>query len=97
MNYEFHPEAESEFFEAINYLEESDVGLGKSFAQQIFATIQKITRFPFAWTPISKNARRILVNKFSYGIIYQVIDDEILVVAVMHLSRKPNYWSGRAK
>ena len=97
MNYEFHPEAESEFFEAINYLEGQEWGLGKAFAREIFASIRKITFFPFAWTPISKNARRILVNRFSYGIIYQVNGDEILIVAVMHLSRKPNYWKGRTK
>ena len=95
MNYDFHPEAESEFFEAINYLEERETGLGKAFAREIFASIRKITFFPYAWTPISKNARRILVNKFRYGIIYQVNGENILIVAVMHLSRKPNYWKGR--
>ena len=48
MNYEFHPEAESEFFEAINYLEEKREGLGKRFAREIFLAIRKITLFPFA-------------------------------------------------
>lgn len=97
MNYDFHPEAEIEFFDAINYLEEQETGLGRNFAREIFASIRKITFFPYAWTPISKNARRILVNKFRYGIIYQVQGDNILIVAVMHLSRKPYYWQGRAK
>ena len=97
MNYVFHPEAESEFFEAINYLEEQNEGLGKTFSREIFVAIRKITFFPFAWTTISKNARRILVNRFPYGIIYQVSGEEILIVAVMHSSREPNYWKGRAK
>ncbi|SRR5258706_8199172 len=97
MNYTFHPEAENEFFEAINYFEEHDEGLGKTFSREIFVTIRKITFFPFAWTPISKNARRVLVNRFPYGIIYQVNDEEILIVAIMHLSREPNYWKDRTK
>ena len=97
MNYVFHPEAESEFFDAINYFEEQVEGMGNTFSREIFFTIRKITYFPFAWTLISRNARRILVNRFPFGIIYQLNDDEILIVAVMHLSREPNYWKGRNK
>lgn len=52
MNYVFHPEAESEFFDAINYFEEQVEGMGNTFSREIFFTIRKITYFPFAWTLI---------------------------------------------
>ena len=97
MNYEFHPEAEIEFFEAIGYFEGREGELGRSFAREVFSAIRKVTFFPFAWTPISRNSRRILVKKFPYGVIYHVRDKDILIVAVMHLSRKPNYWESRTK
>jgi len=32
---------------------------------------------------------------FPYGILYSLLDQDIVVVAVMHLHRKPDYWEKR--
>jgi len=42
-------------------------------------------------------SRRCLVYKFPYGVIYQYQEDknEILIVAIAHLHRKPDYWYSR--
>jgi hypothetical protein len=42
MTFSFHPEAETEFLEAINYYEDSERGLGYDFSIEVFATIQNI-------------------------------------------------------
>jgi len=39
--------------------------------------------------------RRYLVKKYPFGILYTVYHDEIVVVAVAHLSRQPSYWVAR--
>jgi len=51
------------------------------------------------WTTIStsKQARRCLTNRFPYGIIYQIRDNTILIVAVWHLKRRPQTWQFRLK
>ena len=36
--------------------------------------------------------RRYLLPKYPYGVLYEVIDDTVFVVAVMHLKRRPLYW-----
>jgi hypothetical protein len=41
--------------------------------------------------------RRVLVNRFPYGVIYANRNNEILTLAVMHLNRKPNYLEKRIK
>ena len=41
------------------------------------------------------NTRRCRTVGFPYGIVYQVRNERILVVAVMHLQRQPNYWADR--
>ena len=46
-----------------------------------------------AWSNISKRTRRCLLNKFPYGVIYQIRDEEILVLAIAHLHRRPGYWN----
>ena len=97
MNYYFHPEAKIEFLDAIDYYESCSKGLGLEFSYDIKATIQRIISYPHAWSEFSKNTRRCLAKRFPFGVIYQVLEDknEILVVAVMQLNRKPGYWKNR--
>jgi hypothetical protein len=97
MNYCFHPSAKQELNLAIEYYENCQQGLGEEFAKEIFATIIRITRFPEAWSILSENTRRCLTNRFPYGIIYQILDDNILIIAVMQLNRSPDYWRVRLK
>lgn len=97
MKYSFHPEAKIEFFEAINYFEECSQGLGLDFSREIFSAIQRIIRFPTAWSEFSENTRRGLAKRFPYGLIYRIVEDEIIIIAVMQLNRHPDYWKKRIK
>jgi len=49
MNYWFHPDAESEFNQAIDYYEAIETGLGYDFAIEVYATIQRSLTYPNAW------------------------------------------------
>ncbi len=95
MNYSFHPLAAKELNDTINYYEERHVGLGLEFAKEVYATIQNILQFPEAWSPLSENTRRCLTNRFPYGVIYQITDKEIVIIAIMQLNKKPEYWKNR--
>ncbi|HIP58812.1 MAG TPA: hypothetical protein EYH01_00115 [Campylobacterales bacterium] len=44
---------------------------------------------------MTKSTRRCLVNRFPFGLVYRIEGDTIVIVAVMHLSRKPDYWYSR--
>ena len=95
MTFSFHPEAETEFNEAIDYYEGKNRGLGYDFAVEVYATIQRIIAFPKAWPTLKGEIRRALVRRFPYGVLYATIENEIQVVAVMHLHRKPDFWEHR--
>lgn len=97
MNYSFHPEAKKELFEAINYFEKCRSGLGLEFAKEVFATIQRIIHFPMAWSKFSENTRRCLTNRFPFGVIYQIFEDEVIIIAIMQLNKKPDYWKRRVR
>ena len=97
MTYSFHPEAQKELSEAVKYYEDIKTGLGLDFLKEVKMAIKRIKDFPKAWTPFSENTRRCLVNRFPYGVIYQVEDKEIKIIAIMHLSRKPLYYRNRIK
>ncbi|MDD1629952.1 MAG: type II toxin-antitoxin system RelE/ParE family toxin [Methylococcaceae bacterium] len=95
MNVLFHPEAELEFNAAIDYYEEIEGGLGYDFSLEIASTIARIIDLPKAWLVIEGEFRRALVRRFPYGILYAEDQDNIYVVAVMHLHRAPEYWKHR--
>ncbi len=95
MNFTFHPLAKVELNKAVDYYEEQQVGLGLEFAEEVYSTIERICRFPKAWTPLSKKVRRALTNRFPYGVIYQLHGNSIIIVAIAHLNRKPAYWKTR--
>ncbi len=92
---EFLVPAQAEFDEAIDYYRSQRPELGSQFSEEVKRTIERILRYPEAWSPISKRTRRCLMRKFPYGIIYQVRDDILLIVAVMHLHREPRTWQSR--
>ncbi len=95
MTFGFHPEAESEFNEAIDYYEEIEPGLGYDFALEVYSAIQRSVAFPKAWPVIEGEIRRSLVKRFPYGVLYSEETDGIHIAAVMHLHRHPDYWRHR--
>lgn len=95
MQVEFLKIAEQELLDAINYYNDQMNGLGYQFASEIKKTVNRIIKYPEAWTKISNRARRCICNRFPYGVIYQIRKDFILIISIMHLSKKPDYWVDR--
>lgn len=77
----FHPEAEAEFVQAIEYYEEREVSLGYDFAVEVYATIERTMAYPKAWPIIGEDIRRSLIRRFPYGILYAEEDGELYIVA----------------
>ena len=97
MNFDFHPEAEEELNSAIDYYEDIQEHLGLEFANEVYKTIYRIIDFPYAWQPMTSKTRRCLTNRFPFGIIYKITEERIIIIAIMHLNKKPNYWKIRTK
>lgn len=95
MNFYFHPQADAEFDEAVQYYDERQHGLGLEFAEEVYSTISRISEYPDAWSPMSKNTRRCLVSRFPFGVIFQVKNGMLRIIAVANLHRRPNYWKDR--
>jgi len=41
--------------------------------------------------------RKCLLHRFTYKLLYSVEEDHILVIAVAHQYRKPDYWVDRGQ
>jgi len=89
--------AQIELDEAIEYYNYETPGLGEEFLTEVLKTLIRIAEFPEAWRPCSQRTRRCQTRRFPYGIIYQILEDKILVIAVANLHRKPVFWMDRIK
>lgn len=87
--------AQIELDEAIEYYNYEVPGLGDAFLTEVLNAIDRIGGFPEAWRPCSKRTRRCQTRRFPYGVIYQIRGQEILILAIANLHRKPGYWKDR--
>ncbi len=95
MTFSFHPATAEEFQEAVAYYENAEPGLGSDFSREVLLTIQRTVSFPEAWAVLEGDIRRSLVKRFPYGILYSQEPDGLLIIAVMHVHRRPGYWRKR--
>jgi len=95
MTLQYHPEAAKELTSSIQYYEEKSIGLGAEFLDEIEEAIAQALAHPQSGSLLTKQDRRILLDKFSYEIIYEVSGDTVTINAVKHMKRKPGYWKSR--
>jgi len=87
--------AQRELDEAVSYYNGQVAGLGDAFLLEAIAAIERIRQFPDAWHPLGENVRRCRLRRFPYGLIYHADESGVLVVAVAHTHRRPEYWRDR--
>jgi len=96
MKIEFLEAAQTELDQAFEWYETQQKDLGVQFLNEFDAAIRRIANYPESYILIEKDVRRCLVKRFPYGILYGIDADKIIVIAVAHLHRKPDYWIDRA-
>ena len=94
LDYEFHPEARRELAEELKYLTQIDQTLTPGFGLEIEAAITLIRTQPELFR-LRKNHRRINLQRFSFYLPFNVIDDTVFIYAIAHSARRPGYWKKR--
>ena len=89
--------AQIELDDSIEYYNSESHGLGNELLVEVLHALERIKNFPKAWHPFTETTCRCQLRRFPYGIIYQILDAEILVIAVANLHRNPDYWKDRIK
>ena len=95
MTFRFLPPAEAELLDGISYYSAIKAELGLRFEQAVADAVRSAVAHPERGAPRSKNTRRWLVKGFPFGVIYQARETELLVVAVAHQRKQPEYWAQR--
>lgn len=91
----FHPEAEAEMLSASVFYETQQKDLGKRFLASVQDVLNRIQVNPLLYSEIGDSVRRCLTTTFPFGVIFRIMPDQYVIIAVMHLHRDPGYWKSR--
>jgi len=80
----FRPQAQAELFEARDWYEARQDGLGVEFSAAVDATVSNISERPLTHPRVHNEIRRALLQRFPYAVFFQLLEGEIVVLAVVH-------------
>ena len=91
--------AEAEATEAACWYDDQAIGLGELFLSEYAAALSAIEvdplRFGLLETETAGRFRRCILKRFPYTVIFEILSEEVVVLAVAHASRRPSYWRDR--
>jgi plasmid stabilization system protein ParE len=84
--------------QAFDYHEAQQSGLGDELLEEFRRSVDRILQYPDAWPRLDGTYRRCRFHRFPYGIVYRTdtVCGDIVIVAIMHLSRHPDWWKRRS-
>jgi plasmid stabilization system protein ParE len=98
LDFEFDDEAELEFYDIIDHYKKIERSLSAKFIHEFTETVQYLLDFPKVGSPYLHGTKRMILRRFPYAIVYKIYHEKVIVVyAVMHMSRKKDYWKERLK
>jgi toxin ParE1/3/4 len=97
MTLRLHPDASAELDAAALWYEHEQPGLGQAFLIEVARATTTIEETPSTWPFVRKQRRirRFLLARFPFAILYQADAGNVVVLAVAHTKRRPNYWRAR--
>lgn len=87
--------AEIDYTESLTWYAERSVDVANDFDAEFDRAMSQIATDPERFPLCDSRHRYYLLRRFPFRIIYRVVRDEILVIAVAHGSRSPDYWANR--
>jgi plasmid stabilization system protein ParE len=92
----FHPGASEDYAAGYSWYHDRGTTLAANFETEIERAVRLISQNPLRWPKFDNERRRFIVRKFPYSIIYELYGEEVVVLAVAHGKRRPNYWQERS-
>ena len=95
MEVRFHPEAAEEVETARQWYAERSPPAAEAFLDELDLAVERVREAPHRWPRYGKGARRYILPRFPFSMIYRMKAELLEVVAVAHHRRKPGYWKSR--
>ena len=93
---EIRPAARQEFDEASDWYNDEAPHVRDRFVGAVDKTIAAVTQRPLTFPVIyCTKARRAIVEKFPYSIIFIIDGAQVIIVSIFHDNRNPMIWRRR--
>jgi plasmid stabilization system protein ParE len=93
---DFLPEA-VDVAKAVEWYEAREPGLGARFRREMESVCSAILQHPLLWRERRGGYRRVNLPGFPYYLAYFLREERILIAAVGHGSRHPDWWKKRTR
>ena len=96
----YHVEARDELRGAILHDEDERTGRGVQLEEAVRRVVRRIQLLPMSaprWPRLQGEIRRAKVRRHPYLVVYAVLLDQLIVLAIAHTSKRPGYWRERIK
>lgn len=87
--------ARRELLSEVTYYNAKELRLGGQFLAAVEDATARAFAYPLTGTPASENTRRVFLKDFPFSLVYRPDDDGIVVFALAHHARRPEYWRNR--
>lgn len=85
--------AEHDYTESLSYYARRSADAAEGFELEFSEALAAIESHPDRYPMCDERHRYYLLRRYPFQIIYrQHADDRVLIVAVAHASRRPEYW-----
>jgi hypothetical protein len=91
----FHPQAECELAESIDFYNGRLSGLGGDLFALVKLACRQIQSDPLRRPLRLDGTRQVKLPRFPYAVVYRDQPERIEIVAVAHGARRPGYWRDR--
>ena len=88
--------AQSEIAEAFEWYRERSISAAGDFLAEVDRALAEIERDPERFPVVHGRLRRMLLQRFPYGVYFKVYEQTISVIGVIHGHRHPDVWLKRA-
>ena len=90
-----HPEASRELESALQLYADRSPVAAAAFLREVEQGLERIQAAPGRWHRVGALARRYLLARFPFSLVYRVVSGDIQLLAVAHDRRRPGYWRSR--
>jgi len=86
---------DASFLAEVAYYSNKESGLGSRFLTAVEDATARALAYPLTGTPASENTRRMFLKDFPFALVYRPDENGIVVFALAHHARRPEYWRDR--
>lgn len=93
---DYLPGARRDFDESFDWYLERSAETAIRFANAVDAALTAVAADPQRFAAVDERHRECPVKRFPFRIVYRVVENRVLVVAVAHAKRRPGFWRDRS-